>query len=233
MTKSPQKEDGHIDIANEIAEALMRTNISAYQYRVLWVILRKTYGWHKKFDWISNSQFVEITGLKKQHISRTIKELKERNMVTYRGDKIGFNKHYTQWRELPKKVTVTNSGAIVTNSGLKVTSTGAHKRNTTKETKQKKLNALVGFDEWYSLYPKKQAKQKAREAWVSKKNKCYDISDIVISAVQGQLDNKQFDFKEDMKYIKLPASWLNGHCWEDAFAIIKQKPHGIDGPVHM
>ena len=41
---NPQSENGHIDIANEIGEALSRINFSAYESRILWVIWRKTYG---------------------------------------------------------------------------------------------------------------------------------------------------------------------------------------------
>ena len=114
---SPQLENGYIPIASEIAEALMKTNLSSYQYRLLWCIWRKTYGYKKNEDWISNSQLVELTGLKKQHVSRTKNELVERKMVTSTGNKVRFNKNYTQWRELPKKVTkkkVTNSGSRVT-----------------------------------------------------------------------------------------------------------------------
>ncbi|HUX59203.1 MAG TPA: replication protein [Bacteroidales bacterium] len=148
---SPQAENGHIDIANEIAEALMRTNLSSYQSRILWAIWRKTYGWHKKEDWISNKQFVELTGLRKQHVNRTLKELKERNIVTNSGYKIAFNKTYTQWRELPKQVTVTSTGNKVTNSGYKVTCTGAHKRNLTKETITKENIYTPLYEHWNSL----------------------------------------------------------------------------------
>ena len=45
---SPQLEDGYTRIANELIEALMRTNLSAYQSRVLWAIWRKTYGFNKR-----------------------------------------------------------------------------------------------------------------------------------------------------------------------------------------
>jgi phage replication O-like protein O len=118
MTVSPQCENGFTRLANEIIEALMRTNLSAYQSRILWAIWRETYGHQKKQDWISNSQLAEMTGIKKGHVSRTIKELLTRNIVTKSGNKIGFCKDYTQWRELPKLVTVTNSGNKVTSSGI-------------------------------------------------------------------------------------------------------------------
>lgn len=100
-----QRENGHIDIAHGIAEALTHTNLSAYESRVLWCIFRKTYGYQKKEDWIAISQIVEMTGLHKAHVSRTLKLLCLRNIVTKGGNKMGFNKYQSQWRELPKGVT--------------------------------------------------------------------------------------------------------------------------------
>ena len=114
---SPQAENGYLRIANEIVEALAQTKISANQSRILWAIWRKTYGWHKKEDRIPISQFVEMTGIRKQHVCRTLKQLQERNIVTNSGYKWRFNKVYTQWRELPKTVTVTDPGAKVTDIG--------------------------------------------------------------------------------------------------------------------
>jgi phage replication O-like protein O len=131
---SPQKENGMTSIANEIVEALAKTQLNGYESRFLWALWRKTYGWHKKEDWISWSQLIEITGLRKQHIWRTKKSLQDRNIVTILGYKISFQKDYTQWRELPKLVTVTKSGTPVTKSGIKVTRLGTHKVNYTKET---------------------------------------------------------------------------------------------------
>jgi len=39
---NPQIENGYLKIAHEIAQALARVNLSAYESRVLWVIWRKT-----------------------------------------------------------------------------------------------------------------------------------------------------------------------------------------------
>ena len=129
----PQVEDGHVDIANEIAEALARTQLSGYESRYLWVLWRKTYGWHKKEDVISNSQFVEATGLKKWHISRTEKRLIQRKIVAKIGNKLSFNKHYKDWEvaengnseklpKLPKSATELPKKATI------VAENGGHKR---------------------------------------------------------------------------------------------------------
>jgi phage replication O-like protein O len=104
---SPQAEDGHTDIANEVAEALARTNLSAYESRVLWVILRKTWGWHKKVDQISFTQFEKATGMHRRHIQRTLTELIKRNIVARLGyRRIGtyqFQKDYTKWQDVAKR----------------------------------------------------------------------------------------------------------------------------------
>jgi phage replication O-like protein O len=132
----PQVEDGYTRLANEIIEALMRTNLSSYQGRILWAIWRKTYGYQKKQDWLSNSQLAEMTEIKAPHVSRTVSELITRNIVTKAGNKIAFNKDYTQWRELPKRVTVTPSGNKVTDWGYRSYQSGGtqKKKHIKKET---------------------------------------------------------------------------------------------------
>lgn len=97
-------------ISNDILEALARTNLSPYETRFLMVLFRKTYGYQKKEDWIALSQIVEMTGMHKAHVSRAKAKLMARNIVTQTGNRIAFNKYHTQWRELPRQVTVTSSG---------------------------------------------------------------------------------------------------------------------------
>jgi len=100
----PQLEDGHTKIANEIVEALARVNLSAYESRVIWCIFRKTYGWNKKSDRISYSQFEELTGMDRRHLGRTIKLLVERRMITCQGEgqqlDYAIQKDYDLWGEV-------------------------------------------------------------------------------------------------------------------------------------
>ena len=147
---SPQCEDGFTQIANELLDALIRTNFSGYQRRVLDAIIRKTYGFHKKEDYVSHSQIVNMTGIKMPHVSRALKELRQRQIVTNRGNKIGINKDYSQWQKLPRGVSshsklpigasgVTKGGSQVTNRGKKQLPIGGNTKDSLKETKQKKL----------------------------------------------------------------------------------------------
>ena len=67
---NPQIEDGYTKIANELLEAFSKHNFSAYETRVLMAIIRKTYGWNKKSDFISVSQNQEIKDMDRRHVSR-------------------------------------------------------------------------------------------------------------------------------------------------------------------
>lgn len=144
---NPQKENGHVDIANEIVEALAKIHLSSYESQVLWAIFRKTYGWHKKEDWISNIQIAGMTGIAETHVSRTIKILIQKNLILKNGKKLAFQKDYDKWEKLPKGVTSHHQEKLpkgvdkVTKGGIKNIPKGAYtketKRNYTKETIQK------------------------------------------------------------------------------------------------
>ena len=114
---NPQLEDGYTKIANELLEALSRSNLSPYESRVLWFVIRQTYGWKKKTDLISLSQIVKGTGIEKGNTSRALKSLILRQIVVRLDNKqLGFNKDYDSWlrklsaetpklsAETPKKV---------------------------------------------------------------------------------------------------------------------------------
>lgn len=126
----PQLERGHLDIANELVDKLAQTQLSGYESRILWAIWRKTYCWHKKEDWISYSQFKELTKIgNDSHISRTLKRLIARNIITKNGNSYQFNKDYEEWTDLPKMVIPLTK--IGKNDLPKLADT---KENLTKET---------------------------------------------------------------------------------------------------
>lgn len=150
----PQAENGHVDIANEIAEALCRINLTAYESRILWALFRKTYGWHKKWDRISYTQWEKMTGINRWHIARTIKQLIARNIITQRGNgykiEYTFQKDYEQWKMVFHRNDLLPSGVTDKQSlppGEKPLPSGVTKSlppgvNTKekKETRQKKVD---------------------------------------------------------------------------------------------
>ena len=138
---NPQREDGHVDIANEIVEALAKIYLSSYESQVLWAIFRKTYGWHKKEDWITNTQISDMTGIAESHISRTIKKLIQRKIIIRVDKKLAFQKDYDQWEKLPKQVTskkLPKQDKKLPKQVIKVTQTGIKKLPKQVDTKEKK-----------------------------------------------------------------------------------------------
>jgi phage replication O-like protein O len=112
---NPQVEHGHLELANEIVESLAKIRISGTEWQLLWVILRKTYGWHKKRDAIPLTQFRDMTGLSGPHTVRSLKKLLRKKVIvaTRAGGATiyGFNKDFEKWAPMPKKVTVTRRDA--------------------------------------------------------------------------------------------------------------------------
>ena len=109
---SPQLENGYTSIANKTIEALARIRISGEEMQVLWVILRKTYGWHKKEDEIPLSQFSLMTRLRKPDVIRAIKKLLSKriiisNIANDNLKRYRFNKDFDAWKPLAKMLTAT------------------------------------------------------------------------------------------------------------------------------
>lgn len=98
---SPQIENGYTRIANELLEGLARQNLSPYESRVLFAVLRKTYGYNKKVDKISLSQLDDITKIGRVAVSKSIKKLEEKHVLLVdRGARIpslSLNKNYDEW----------------------------------------------------------------------------------------------------------------------------------------
>ena len=109
---SPQLEDGHTQIANELLESLMRVHLSPNQWQILICIIRKTYGFRKKVDYIANSQIQTATGLGKSVVSRALAELKTRGIIVRNGKVSGIQKDWEKW----KVISPANSVAKVSNT---------------------------------------------------------------------------------------------------------------------
>ena len=118
---SPQIEDGYTRIANELLEALARIRIAGEARQVLDVIFRKTYGYRKKEDAISLSQFMLATNLKKVTVCKAIQKLILLNLITQKGNDIAktysINKDFATWKPLPKKVTLPKKVMNITQKG--------------------------------------------------------------------------------------------------------------------
>lgn len=107
---NPQVEEGYTKIANAILDALTRIRIPGESMQILLTVLRKTFGFNKKEDIISLSQFNLYTGIAKPSIIRGIKQLESMNLIYKNVNRNGrtycINKDYSTWKPLTKKLII-------------------------------------------------------------------------------------------------------------------------------
>lgn len=145
---NPQLEHGFIRIATEIIEALAHIRIPGEARQVLDAIIRKTYGFNKKEDEISLSQFCLMTGLNRPHVCMAIHKLRAMNMITEKGNGdtniYSLNKDFESWKPLPKKVTLPKKVIEITEKGKKSLPKKVHTiNNNTIDTFTKDINTTV------------------------------------------------------------------------------------------
>jgi hypothetical protein len=95
------------------------------------------------------------------------------------------------------------------------------KVNNSKPNKTKENNTEENeiFELWYSEYPKKEAKQDAIKAWNKLQKSMPELS-VMVDKLKKQIKVHNWT-KENIKFIPLPASYLNGKRWEDEVEDIK------------
>lgn len=106
---NPQKEHGYTPIANEVIEQLALADFTAREFKVVLVVLRKTWGWSKKKDRLSLGQIAAATGIKRHHVAVVVKALIGRNVLLVEGAPTGgntpnayaFNKDHESWTGAP------------------------------------------------------------------------------------------------------------------------------------
>ncbi|HBZ2154150.1 TPA: replication protein [Klebsiella pneumoniae] len=102
-------DDGFTRIANELLEAVMHAGLSQHQLLVFMAVMRKTYGFNKKADWVSNEQISMLTGILPHKCSAAKSALVKRGILTQTGRVIGINKAVSEWSSLPVKGTEKRS----------------------------------------------------------------------------------------------------------------------------
>ena len=136
---SPQLENGYTRIANELLDALCFIDLSGSAWRCAVFIVRKTYGYKKKSDRISLSQFELGTGLTRVSVTRGLKELAEKRVIiSNHGGYIveySINKDHSEWGSIKP---VTSNRYDTKTSIIPVTKT-SNRYDTHKRKKERKI----------------------------------------------------------------------------------------------
>lgn len=215
MAACPQLENGFTRIANEIMEALAHIRIPGEARQVLDVILRKTYGFMKRSDQISLSQFHLATGMVKPSIVRAIRQLEAMNLISKNANGLhpeySFNKDYAAWKPLAKKLTVNKNA----NNRLQKSKKSLAKKLPTKESIKRKYQkkCTIEFERFWSAYPRKVARQEAEKVFSTIKP-ASDLLERILSSLEKQKLCEQWT-KDGGRFIPHAATWLRGRRWED------------------
>lgn len=228
---NPQCEHGYTTIANEIIEKLCSHRIAGQEWQVLWVIVRKTWGFKKKQDMIPLSQFSKSTGIPRRKIPSLLNSLVEKNIisksVTNKGDRqtilYGIQKDYDRWEVSPKKVTDPGVSPIkvqgVPNKGVKsVPNKGALKRKEKKLSKEKIycFNPCVVAITHQLLNSLLAKKPNFKQPTKARLDSWYKEIDLMIRA-----DNRH------PNEIREAINWLFNENWEAEISFVVESPKSL------
>ncbi|WP_273761562.1 replication protein [Aeromonas hydrophila] len=135
-------DDGFTRIANELLEALIGAELTRNQAKVAFAVARKTYGFNKPRDRISDGQLGEIANLPRQKVNKAKNELIAMKVLVSTGREIGINKVISDW-----KIDCHQNGdsvtKLVTKSVTKTVTEVSPKQVHTKDTIQKTINTIT------------------------------------------------------------------------------------------
>lgn len=181
---NPQKENGYTILANEILEKLSLPGMNGSELRILLFVVRKTYGFNKKQDRISLTQFQVGTGMNRSHVVETIKSLVHKSILLKEKSVYSINKNWETW-VVHKRVPSTQKHTTSSTQKHTKSSTQKHthkrkKDNITKDIAKtpdgvlqgKQWNDLIDLFKpinpmWEDIY-KNKTERNALEAMVKK-----------------------------------------------------------------
>ncbi|PQX95828.1 replication protein [Cronobacter sakazakii] len=133
--KVAELEDGYAKLSNMLLEAYAGADLTKRQFKVLLAILRKTYGWNKPMDRISDSQISEIAKLPVKRCNEAKLELVRMGIIKQQGGMFGPNKNIDEWC-IPQNEGISLKTGDKTS--LKLRESYPSKQGDTKDTIQKK-----------------------------------------------------------------------------------------------
>ncbi len=224
--------DGWIKLHRKIWDNPIVKN---HNYFIVWIYLlchanhKETFFiWNKKKIIISRGQL--LTGRKAISLATGIKEGTVENVLNYleneqqieqqktsryrtitiiKGDEYQINEQQNEQQNDNRMTTESQKNDTYKN----VLKNVKNKKNIMCIKNENKNSIPVGFDMFWSAYPKHINKKKAIAAFKKIKN-IESTLPIIIAAIKKQRQSEQW--KQDSgKYIPHPTTWLNGERWND------------------
>ena len=90
-------DNGYTRLANELYDSLIAADLNRNEMKVAHAVCRRTYGFNKKVDRVSDSQIAMMTNLSRQAVSFAKNTLIRMKILVVEAHKIGPNKIITEW----------------------------------------------------------------------------------------------------------------------------------------
>ncbi|EKY3198927.1 replication protein [Cronobacter turicensis] len=143
-------DDGYARLSNMLLAEYAGADLTKRQFKVLLAILRKTYGWNKPMDRVTDAQIAEIAKLPVKRCNEAKLELVRMGVIKQQGGMFGPNPNVYEWNISQNEGKSPKTGDIPQTEGkspktgnkksLKMRESNPSKQGNTKDTIQNTKN---------------------------------------------------------------------------------------------
>lgn len=212
-------DDGYARLSNMLLEEYAGADLTKRQFKVLLAILRKTYGWNKPMDRISDSQISEIAKLPVKRCNEAKLELVRMGIIKQQGGMFGPNKNISEWCIPQNEGKSLKTGD---KTSLKLRESTPSKQGDTKDTIQKKeINTPLPHSEVSERDDKKSSRSKPTpyEAVLQ----CYnELAEGKLPLAESLNAKRKRDIKRLLSELKEPTVEAASLYFEAFFSTARQ-----------
>lgn len=180
---NPQIENGYVKVANELVEQFGMYHFSGNEWMILWTVFRKTWGWNKKEDKISLTQFENSTRLSRPSVKEALDKLVGKRVLVVKKDTIThsymINKNYLEWGGRDKGTSRVFGKKVVGKKVLSLVPIKVHTKDIIKDTITKDNTVSLFLEEFNSLFKRNYKPTAGRIKKLSLRLKSFTLEDIL------------------------------------------------------
>lgn len=249
------KEENEINKAN--AALLFRPEFIPYYPSIaleyeLTLLQTLLYGFIRFYLWnasnefyFTNSQLGELFNVAEGTIANNMKGLKDKGLIkpSYKfksdGGKVRFIRSHAILRQVfTKSLTPSSRNSEYNNNNINkkehIEQNTKNKTPTSNNLKRLELHIedsemITNFDQFWSAYPVKKSKSKAKMIYMKLVGNDPSLSQAILDAIEAQKKEREAN-KMAGKFVpewKHPTTWLNQGCWEDEVTYTEQHAESV------
>ncbi len=227
---NPQLEDGFTQIPNELFTAIIKTEFSLRELKIILVVIRFTYGFHRTEAELSSRFLSNATKIKQNHIFEAVKNLLNKKILINKTVRSGsirkyqLNKDYETW-EFKNSRTSTSTELVLSNNPETVPVSSPEKVSNKENNKENKNilfeNLWNTFD---TTFGNKGSKIEALKQFY-KLTPDQKLFDSMLEAIKNQIAYKTRLRNDGEFFERFPhvVRWLKNKRWDDVLATPQTK----------